>query len=128
MSEVLSEDRPWIFYLRDMIEFAEKVLTYTSGLDQETLLADDLVYDAALRNIQLIGEAARHVPIDAREAHPEIPWHAIIGTRNRLAHAYLDISDSVIWSIIEDAIPALLPQLRSLIAAYEAERDSDSRE
>ncbi len=128
MSEVSSEGRLWIFYIRDMVEFAEKVLKYTSGFDQETLLADGLVYDAALHNIQLIGEAARHVPIDAREAHPEIPWHAIIGTRNRLAHAYLDISISVIWSIIEDAIPALLPHLRSLIVAHEAERDSDSRE
>lgn len=128
MSEASSHHREWKCYAGDMIEFAEKVLAYTSGFDQETLLDDDLVYDATLRNIQLIGQAANHVPSDVREAHPEIPWHAIIGTRNRLAHTYLSISDSVIWSIIEDAIPALLPQLRSLLAVYETDHDSHSRE
>lgn len=128
MSEASSEHRHWIFYVRDMMEFAEKVLVYTSGYDQEALLADGLAYDATLRNIQLIGEAATHVPLDVKEAHTEIPWRAIIGTRNRLAHAYLNISDSVIWSIIEDAIPALLPQLRDLLTAYQADDDSDARE
>ena len=121
MSDTSSQHRHWICYIRDMKEFAEKVLKYTGGLDQEALLADNLIYDATLRNIQLIGEAANRIPIDVQKSNPEIPWHAIIGTRNRLAHAYLSISDSVIWSIIEDAIPALLPQLASLIAAYEAE-------
>ncbi len=111
-----------------MMGFAERVLEYTIGLDQEALLTDNLIYDATLRNIQLIGEAATHVPSDVQKAHPEVPWRAIIGTRNRLAHAYLDISDSVIGSIIEDAVPALLPQLRDLLAVYEADHDSDSCE
>lgn len=111
-------------YILDMMEFADRVLAYTNGLDQEGLLADDRTYDATLRNLELIGEAATHIPIDVREAHTEIPWHAIIGTRNRLAHGYLTISDSVIWSIIEDAVPTLLKQLRSLLADCETD-DAD---
>ena len=68
-----------------------------------------------LRNIQLIGEAATDVPIQVREAHDDIPWRAIIGVRNRLAHSYLHISNSVIWSIVQDAVLDLLPKLRSLL-------------
>ena len=128
MSDTSSQHRHWIFYVQDMREFAEKVLAYTSGLDQEAWLADGLIYDATLHNIQIIGEAATQVPDDVQEAHPEVPWRAIIGTRNRIVHAYMGISDSVIWSIIEDAIPALLPQLRSLLETYEADHDSDSRQ
>ena len=79
MSEESSHHREWAMYLRDMLEFAEKVLAYTSGFDQETLLADDRTYDATLRNLELIGEAATHIPIDVREAHSEIPWRAIRG-------------------------------------------------
>ena len=78
-------------------------------------VADRRTYDATLRNIQLIGEAATHVPDDVRAAYPSIPWRAIIGSRNRLAHAYLHISDAVLWSIIQDAIPDLVPQLRKLL-------------
>ena len=115
MSDAESGFREWRFYVQDMIEFCESVLSYTEGLDQRTFVADRQTYDATLRNLELIGEAATHVPHEVREAHGEIPWHAIVGTRNRLAHGYLHISDHVIRSIIEDAIPELLPSLRGLL-------------
>ena len=115
MSESLEQERPWSFYVQDMLGFAETVLEYTLGLDMETFVANRRTYDATLRNIQLIGEAASHVPEHVREAHPSIPWRAMIGTRNRLAHAYLHISDAILWSVIQDAIPDLVPQLRSLL-------------
>lgn len=54
--------REWRFYLNDMIEFAEKVLTYTKGLDQAEFVENELTYDATLRNLELIGEAATHIP------------------------------------------------------------------
>ena len=109
------EGREWYFYIQDMVEFGEKALTYTDGLDQDSFTNDALTYDATLRNIELIGEAATHIPVWVREANPDIPWRDIIGVRNRVAHGYLHISDSVIWSIIQDAIPDLLPKLRRLL-------------
>ena len=115
------EGREWRFYVQDMVEFGEKVLSFTDGMDQEAFASDALTYDATLRNIQLIGEAATHVPAKVRESHSDIPWRAIVGARNRLAHSYLHISDSVIWSIVQDAVPDLLPKLRRLLAAAEPE-------
>lgn len=123
MSDAGREGRPWRFYVQDMIEFGEKVLVYTDGLDQEAFIADGLTYDATLRNLQLIGEAATHIPDEVRQSHPEVPWHAIIGTRNRLAHSYLAISDSIIWGVIQEAVPDLLPALRNLL-----ESESEARE
>ena len=96
MSDAESGFREWRFYVQDMIEFCESVLSYTEGLDQRTFVADRRTYDATLRNLELIGEAATHLPHEVREAHGDIPWHAIVGTRNRLAHGYLHISDHVI--------------------------------
>ena len=112
----MSDDfqREWHFYLNDMIEFAEKVLTYTKGLDQAGFLESELTYDATLRNLELIGEAATHIPNEVRNAHPEIPWRMIIATRNRLIHGYLGIDDDTLWSIIQDDVPALLPVLEAL--------------
>ena len=108
------ESRDWRFYVNDMIEFAEKVLSYSSGMDRAAFVANTLTYDATLRNLELIGEAATHVPDEVREEHPEIPWRAIIGARNRLAHGYLAMNDDLIWSMIQDGIPDLLSALRSL--------------
>ena len=115
MSDAEDKGRAWRFYVQDMLDFGEKVLSYTEGLDEGAFVANALVYDATLRNIQLIGEAATHVPVEVREAHADIPWRAIVGVRNRLAHSYLHISDSIIWSIVQDAIPEMLPKLRSLL-------------
>lgn len=112
----MSDDfqREWHFYLSDMIEFAEKVLTYTKGLDQAGFVENELTYDATLRNLELIGEAATHIPNEVRNAHPEIPWRMIIATRNRLIHGYLGIDDDTLWSIIQDDVPELLPVLAAL--------------
>jgi len=106
--------REWRFYIDDMIEFARKVLRYTAGLNQSGFVADARTYDATLRNIELIGEAATHIPQDVRSAHPEIPWRMMIATRNRLVHAYLGIDDDTLWSVIQDDIPALLSDLERL--------------
>lgn len=113
----MSERRPereWRFYIDDMIGFAEKVLAYTEGLTQDDFIEHDLTYDATLRNLELIGEAATRIPDPVREANPEIPWRMIIATRNRLIHAYLGIDDDTIWSIIQTHIPELLERLESL--------------
>ncbi len=114
MSEVVDQGRPWHFYVQDMIDFSQKVLAYTEGLDLEAFIADSLTYDAT-RNLQLIGEAATHIPGEIRQQHSEIPWRAIVGTRNRLAHSYLTISDTIIWGIVQDAVPDLVPALRDLL-------------
>ena len=100
-----------------MIDFAEKAAAYTKGKTRAEFVADTLTYDATLRNLQLIGEAATHIPNSVREAHPEIPWRAIIGARNRLVHGYLSMNDHLIWSMIQDAIPKLLPALQQLLDA-----------
>ncbi len=106
--------REWRFYVDDMIVFAEKVLAYTAGMDQPAFVANSLVYDATLRNLELIGEAATHVPDDVRQAHPEVPWRMVIATRNRLVHAYLGIDNDTLWSIVVTDVTALLPMLRAV--------------
>ena len=112
MSDIAS--REWRFYLDDMIGFAEKVIAYTVGLDQAGFIVSGLNYDATVRNLELIGEAATHVPDAVRNANPQLPWRLIIATRNRLIHGYLGIDNDILWSIVRSDIPALLPKLREL--------------
>ena len=115
MSELGDAPRDWHLHVEDMIGFCERVLHYTAGLDKDVFVASPMAYDATLRNLELIGEAAAQIPETVRDGHPEIPWRAIIGTRNRLAHAYLHIDDDIIWTLIVDAVPELLAALRKIL-------------
>ena len=88
--------REWLFYIDDMIGFAERVISYTDGMEQLAFVASGLTYDATLRNLELIGEAARNIPDAVREDNPQIPWRLVIATRNKLIHGYLGIDNDTL--------------------------------
>lgn len=111
----MSETRAWHFYAEDMLRFANAVLDYTQGMGQKAFVANRLVYDASLRNLERVGEAATHIPQHVREAHPAIPWRMVVVTRNRLIHGYLGIDDDTLWSIIRDDLPPLVVSLHAVL-------------
>ena len=106
--------REWSFYVSDMVGFAEKVIAYTDGFDQHKFVKSEITYDATLRNLEMIGEAATHIPESIRNSNSQIPWRMIIATRNRLIHGYLGIDNDTLWSIVQDDIPILIKELRLL--------------
>ena len=112
----MSPDRDPRLYVDDMLEFCNTALGYTRGFDQLGFQADRMCYDATLRNIELIGEASTHVPPEVRALAPNLPWRAIIGTRNRLAHAYLGIDADAVWDIVSNELPRLRDALTALLA------------
>lgn len=72
------------------------------------------MYDATLRNLELLGEAATHVPDQVRARSPQVPWRMVVATRIRLIHGYLGIDNDTLWSIVVTDVPVLLPALREL--------------
>ena len=112
MSEAVA--REWRFFIDDMIASAEKVIAYTHGLDQAGFVVSGMNYDATLRNLELIGEAATPIPEEVRSANPQIPWRLVIATRNRLIHGYLGIDNDTLWSIVQGDVPDLLQVLIGL--------------
>ena len=85
--------RSWVLYLRDMSEAARKIVRYTGSRQAEAFLADEMAYDAALRNLEILGEAAKAIPEEIRQRHPEIDWRGVIGLRDVLAHTYFALDD-----------------------------------
>lgn len=107
-------EREWYFYIQDMITCAEKILSYTSDMTQHDFEQSALTYDATIRNIEVIGEAATHIPSNIREIYSDIPWRMVIATRNQLIHGYLGIDNDILWNIVSENIPALLTQLKAI--------------
>lgn len=112
-----SAKREWRFFVDDMIDFCETVLAYTQDFDQEAFIASRLHFDATVRNVELIGEAATHIPEEIKKLAPDIPWRQVVATRNRLIHGYLGIDNDTLWSIVREDIPRLLPHLLELKSA-----------
>ena len=106
--------REWRLYVADMREFCARIAEYTDGLSQEEFEETQLVYDATLRNLELIGEAARHVPEEARAMAPAVPWRRVVAVRNILIHGYLGIDNDVIWDIVQNEVGKLLRALEKL--------------
>ncbi|HQS43065.1 MAG TPA: DUF86 domain-containing protein [Methylotenera sp.] len=83
-----------------MIRFSETAISYTDGMDQQQFINSRITYDATLRNLELIGEAATHIPQEVRDQYTNIPWQMMIATRNQLIHGYLGIDNDILWNII----------------------------
>jgi len=99
-----------------MLECSVKVVRYTQHMSQEEFFANDLVYDAVLRNMEILGEAAKHIPDDIRHKYPQIDWRGIAGLRDILAHAYFALDEETLWDIIVNKVPPLIHQLQAIIA------------
>jgi len=97
--------------LEDVLAAIGKIERYTAGLGREGFLADEKTIDAVVRNLEIIGEAARQVPDDFAAAHPEVPWARIAGLRNRIVHDYFGLDLEIIWQILQVDLPQLKSQL-----------------
>ena len=115
MSEI-DVPREWRLYVEDMIVFCDKVLSYMEGVDSSAFTADPMRYDAVLRNLELVGEAATRVPEHIRTVAPDVPWRMIVATKNKLIHGYLGIDKETIWSIVSDDLVPLRDALLRLLA------------
>jgi len=97
--------RDYRLFLQDILESIERIEEYTEGYDFETFTKDRKTVDAVLRNLEIIGEAARHIPENIRTQHPEIPWKRVIGLRNVVIHHYFGVDLSIVWVIIKSSFP-----------------------
>jgi len=88
-----------------------------SGLNNGgDVLQDDILYDAAIRNLQTLSEATQAIPVEKKEQHPDIPWHEISGFRNILVHDYLgDIDALTIKGVIQQQLPPLETCIKRLL-------------
>ena len=124
MSDPGAEYQSWEPLVRDMIRFSELALDFSADLDRFGFVSSPQRYFAAIWCITVIGEAASNIPRSFSNAHPEIPWRQMVGTRHHLVHGYNTIDEDVVWDIVSVHLPALLPRLRALLESSEQEPSS----
>ena len=108
--------RDWRIRVSDALQAAEKIISHTSGLSRDQFAADEWTVDAVLRNLTVIGEAARYMPDDILSKYSDIPWQDIRDMRNIVVHEYFGVDLSIIWRTIQEDLPPLVPKLKDLLA------------
>lgn len=108
-------------FVAGMLEGIARIERYTAGLDLEGFAADERTVDAVVRNLEIIGEAARQIPEAIRERYPDIPWRRVIGFRNIVVHEYFAVDVGIIWTIVRENLPALKTKLRQMLSDLERE-------
>ena len=99
--------RSWKFRIDDIIEAIDKIERYTSGIDFDEWQQDEKTVDAVIRNIEVIGEASSHLPIEIQEQYKDVPWRMMKGIRNIVAHEYFGIDLEIVWKTIKEDLPVL---------------------
>lgn len=101
-------------YLEDMILAAEKIERFTEGMDRDAFVKDEKTVDAVLRNLEVIGEASKLIPQERRESHPNVPWSAMAGMRDKLIHGYATVDLDIVWTTVVEDLPELRAKLNEL--------------
>jgi uncharacterized protein with HEPN domain len=105
--------------LQHMLDASRQAIAFIQGRRRDELDADLQLTLALTRLVEIVGEAAKNVSDEERTRHPEVPWRAIAGTRDRLAHAYFDVDLDQLWRIVSGDLPALVPALEKALALAE---------
>ena len=99
--------RDYRLYLDDIREAIQAIREYTEGWTFESFSADHKTIDAVIRNLEIIGEAARNLPAEIKEMGGDIEWRKIVGLRNLLTHEYFGVSKPVVWDIVKNKLDAI---------------------
>lgn len=111
----MSEKRPADLLLFDIAESIGKIEDYTKDISFDQLMQDERTKDAILRNIQIIGEASKHIPADMIQKHPDIDWGGIAGMRDIITHRYFRVDWKLLWTSIHEELPVLKARIQNLI-------------
>jgi uncharacterized protein with HEPN domain len=101
-------------YLRHILDAIQRIEEYLAGISYDQFLQSTLLQDGVVRQLEIIGEAARNTSTSFRDAHPELAWGKMVGMRNRLTHAYFEVNLSIVWDTVQTDLPPLEQQVEQI--------------
>ena len=108
-------------YVKDILENMERAEKFVGGMSYENFVEDTRTNFAVVRCIEIMGEAAKHVPESTRQKYLEIPWKDIAGMRDKVIHFYFGVNFERVWMVVKEDVPKIKPLVREVLEDLQRE-------
>lgn len=102
-------------FLRDMTEAVQRIELYMKNMSYDKFLKDNKTQDAVVRNLEILGEAAKNISDAIKKKYAQIPWKGLAGVRDRLIHHYFGVNFDIVWTVVKKELPQCAPKLKKLL-------------
>ena len=106
--------RDYQLFIKDIVAAMDSIKSFVGEMTLDELKADEKTSSAVIRKFEIIGEAAKHIPLKIRDKYKDVRWKSMAGMRDRLIHAYFGIDYNLVWSAMKTEIPNLKPKLKKV--------------
>ncbi len=113
--------RSYYDYVKDILDSINDVEEFTTGMNFEDFQKDKKTINAVIRSLEIIGEAAKKIPVSLRRKYPQVPWKLMAGMRDKLIHEYHGVDLEIIWTVVREELPKLRPHIRNVLENLEKE-------
>ncbi len=107
--------REYKLYLSDILEALERIQEYTKSMTFKDFAKSNITIDAVVRNLEVIGEAARKLPSETKSKSPEVEWHKIVALRNILTHEYFGVNKQIVWDVVQNKLEPISKACKNLL-------------
>ncbi|HUV82489.1 MAG TPA: DUF86 domain-containing protein [archaeon] len=111
----MPKKRNFILFIQDILEAIGNIEEFTQNMGFQDFLDDKKTRDAVIRNLEVIGEAAKNIPDEIKQKYSEIEWKAVTGMRDKLIHEYFGVSNSIVWETATNDIEIFKDQIKIIL-------------
>lgn len=111
--------RKALLYISDILEAIQNIERYVENLTFDDFLKDRKTIDAIVRNLEIIGEAVKHIPKNLKLKYPAIPWKKMAGMRDRIIHEYFGVDNEILWKTIKEDLPKVKPEIEKILESFD---------
>jgi uncharacterized protein with HEPN domain len=107
--------REYPLFIKDILQAITDIESFIGDIDFSTFSSDRKTRSAVVHEIEIIGEAAKHIPKSIRDRHKDLPWNDMVRMRDKISHLYFGVNYEIVWKVVKERLPEIKPAIEKLL-------------